>query len=216
MRQYINRYNIFLEKLIWTELSKGDDTIRVVIPKNANYVVKLTKSFDAANTAQLVSKHTNNPFIANIYQVNKIKGTELYFIVEELIDPLSDSEIEKLMKTIVKIAINSTTIKIPLAFEKAKQGLLDFLYWLYEHNVAIEHELAYSYYPIFQYINKSLKIKEFDLNSHNMGKRKDKYILFDLTASVKKQDIKEIIAPQIADQDSLIEWYIKTQIKKLK
>jgi len=213
MRQHVSKYEMFLEKLTWTELSKGDDVIRAVIPKGANYVVKITKSTDAANTAQLISQHGNNSFVANIHQVNKIKGTKFYFIVEELIDPLSDGEIEKLMGAMIKIVMNSTSVKIPPAFEKAKQGLLDLLYWLYEHDVAVEHELAYSYFPIFQYINKSLKIKEFDLNPHNMGKRKNKYILFDVTASVKKQDIKEIIAPQTADQDALIEWYITTQIK---
>jgi hypothetical protein len=211
--QYIKNYKFFLENYNWKELERGDDVIKIVKPDECDFVVKLTQNFDSANIAQFISTETNNSFVANIKCVHKIKGKKQYFIVEELVEPLNDNEITKATAQILKLALK-TSNKVPDAFKESKKGVLDLLYYLWENDIAIEHELAYSYFPIFIYLNRVLKLKEFDLNSKNMAKRKNKYILFDVTGSIKKQDIKEIIvSDKLKTLDDIFQWYIKNEIK---
>lgn len=209
--KYIENYNSFLESFNWEEFNVGDDAIKVVRPNGKNYVVKLTDSVDSANTCKLIADNKNN-FTANILRVDKVKGKKLYFIVEEFVKPISDSEIQKHTSEIVKL-IKQKTDKMPKAFEQSKEGLLDILFWAFEENLAIEHELSYSYSPAFLFLLKSLKLKDFDLNSHNMATRKGKYILFDVTGSAKKQKIDEIVCQNLNDVDKLMEWYILNIIK---
>jgi len=211
--QYIKNYEVFLESYNWKELEPGDDVIKIVKPDKYDFVVKLTQNFDSANVAQLISTENNNSFVANIKCVHKIKGKKQYFIVEEFVEPLTDNEIIKATTQILKLAFKASN-KIPDAFKESKKGVLDLLYYLWENDIVIEHELAYSYFPIFIYLNKVLKLKEFDLNSKNMAKRKDKYILFDVTGSIKKQELTEVIvSDKLKTLDDVFEWYIKNEIK---
>lgn len=209
---YIKSYKLFLESSNWKELPKGDDLIKGVILEKQNCVLKLTSSVDAANVANFLLDKKSD-YIASILDVKKIKGKKQYFIIEELVKPFTENDIKSSIKEILSL-IEKQKVKIPDAFKKSELGLLDLLYYLYEEKIALDHELVYSYSLVFEYLNKVLKIKEFDLNSFNMAKRKDKYILFDLNADIKKQKIDEIvISPELKSLDDVFEWYVNTQIK---
>ena len=202
-----------LEKHDWTELPKGNDVIKVIQPKNKNYVVKLTENRNAADVAFILLNQKENTFVANILQVHKIRGKKQYFIVEELVEPLNNIELIKYTKNILEL-VKDKSQKIWNTYKNSKIGILDLLFELCKNNIPIEHEIVYAYCPIFQWIKYILNINEIDLNSKNMAKKKNKYILFDITASVKKQEIQEINVPkELKTLDDIFEWYLKTQIR---